>query len=353
MERLHPSRTTRAFTLIEIMVAMVIFSIMMTALFAAFRTGMKAYTMGTEHASQQQLGRFAVNKLAQDLHNIYYKPESEYNVARRQQEAETSANETNLQTASGRDVVDENLPDLGPPIDLSFSGEDNSGTDQLSFVRYMGFSLDESRPLWGLGRITYYVVDNSLYRAVDDITKPETDEDGNVIPKTTLPTIDKLAENCVGFDVKYGYYFEEDWLLAESWDSNASEYRNPPEEEDDDIVGTMGENASQDVVNTGAAASLSGQVQQQAQQSRADNLPGWLEVTFKFATDMDNPDGAQIYRQTIVMNNKYAMETYVPNDEDDELKGARANSRRKNRDKGGSSGKSSKSSAGSSTGGNR
>lgn len=341
MSQRFAKRATRAFTLIEVMVAMVIFSIMMTALFAAFRTGMRAYTMGTEHAAQQQLGRFAVNKLSEDMHNIYYKPESQYNVARRQQEAETDANDANLQTASGRDVIDENLPDLGPPIDLSFTGEDSGETDQLSLVRYMGFSLDDTQPLWSLGRITYYVVDGSLYRAVDDITKPETDEDGNIIPKTTTPQVDKLAENCVGFNLKYGYYYDDDWLLADSWDSAASEYRNPPEDEDDDIVSTMGPNASRDVVNTGAAGALATQVQQQEKQSRSDDLPGWVEVTFKFATDMDNPEGAQTYRQTIVMNNKYAMETYVPNDEDDELKGARANSGRGgDRDRGSNKAKS-------------
>lgn len=347
-------RSTRAFTLIEIMVAMVIFSIMMAALFAAFRTGMRAYTMGTEHASQQQLGRFAVNKLAEDMHNIYYKPESQYNVSRRQQEAQMDANEANLQTASGRDVVDENLPDLGPPIDLSFTGEDSGEIDQLSLVRYMGFSLDETRPLWSLGRITYYVIDGNLYRAIDDITKPETDEDGNVIPKATTPQVDKLAENCVGFNIKYGYYFDEDWLLADSWDSSASQYRNPPQEEDDDIVSTMGPNASDDVVNTGASGALATQVQQQEEQSRADDLPGWVEVTFKFATDMDNPESAQVYRQTIVMNNKYAQETYVPHDEDDELKGARAGSERnRERGRGGSSSKGSRRSGSGSTGGRR
>lgn len=336
----------RAFTLIEVLVAMVIFTIMMTALFASFRTGMRAYSMATEHAEQQQLGRYAVNQVAQDLHNIFYKPESEYNVARRQQEAMIDENEENLQTASGRDVIDENLPDLGPPIDLSFTGEDSGETDQLSLVRYMGFSLEDDRPLWGLGRITYYVVDGNLYRAVDDITQPETDEDGNVIPKTSVPHVEKIAENCVEFDMKYGYFYDDEWLLADMWDSSASQFRNPPEEEDDDILGTMGENASDDVVSAGAAGALSQSVEQQQEQQRADDLPGWVELTFKFAPDMEHPEKAKSYRQTIVMNNKYAAETYVPNDEDDQLKGARAGTARDRN-------KRASSSSSSSSGGNK
>ncbi len=318
------------FTLIEIMVAMVIFTIMMTALFTSFRTGMKAYSMGTQHAEQQQLGRYAVNQLVQDLRNIYYKPESEYNIARRQQEALMDANNLDLASASGRDVIDENMPDIGPPIDLSFTGEDGGEVDQISLVRQVGFSNEDSRPLWSLGRITYYVKDGNLYRAIDDITEPETDEDGYLIPKPYPPKVDKLAENCVGFDLKYGYYFEEDWYLADSWDSSASQYRNPPQDdEDEDVVGTLGENASEDVVQSGAAsAALAQMVEQQQEQKRADDLPGWIELTFKFAEDMENPESARTYSQTILMYNKYAVETYVPEEDEDILEGARSGSRR-------------------------
>ena len=322
------SARRRAFTLIEIMVAVVIFAIMMTALFASFRAGMRAYTMGTNHNNQQQLGRYAVNAVATDIRNIFYKPESQYNVARRQQEAMLDANNQGLETAAGRDVVDENLPDVGPPIDLSFTGEDGGELDQLSFVRHLGLSLDDERPLWGLARITYYVIDGNLYRAMDDITKPETDEDGNVIPKTTRPQVDKLAENCVGFDVHYGYYYDEDYHLAESWDSNSAQFRNPPEEDDEDVQSTMGTNASPDIEQGGMAGGLSQQVQQQEEQQRADDLPGWLEETFSFARDKENPEQKVTYKQTIVLAQKYANETYVPQDEDDELKGARAKGRR-------------------------
>jgi prepilin-type N-terminal cleavage/methylation domain-containing protein len=55
------SSRRRGFTLIEIMVALVIFSVLMTSLFFSFRTGMQAYSMSTEHADQQQLGRYAIN----------------------------------------------------------------------------------------------------------------------------------------------------------------------------------------------------------------------------------------------------------------------------------------------------
>lgn len=329
----------KAFTLIEIMVALVIFTILLSSLFASFRMGMKAYTMSTEHADQQQLGRYAINQVAQDLHNIYFKPESEYNVARRQQEAALDENNADSRSASGRNAIDENLPDLGPPVDLSFTGEDSGEIDQLSLVRAMPYAPDEVSK-WGLARITYYVVDDTLYRSIDDVLRPDTDEEGNLIPKSTTPSVEKLAENCAGFDMKYGYYFEDEWHLADSWDSSGSQYRNPPTDDDTDILQTMGENASSDVKSQGAAGALSQTLQQQQQQQRADNLPGWIELTFKFAPDKKKPDVLRTYKQTIVMNNKYAVETYVPNDEDDQLKGARATSKRRTRSSSGSSGSS-------------
>lgn len=344
----HPRH--RGFTLIEIMVALVIFAILITSLFASFRTGMRAFTMATEHADQQQLGRYAITQVAQDLHNIYYKPESQYNVARRQQEALLDEQNANARSGSGRvDVIDENLPDLGPPVSLAFTGQDSGELDQLSMIRILPFSLENPTSMWGLARITYYVVDGNFYRAIDDVTTPETDEEGYIIPKMNAPRVEKLAENCVGFDLKYGYYYDEQWGLADSWDSSAAQYRNPFTEEDDDIVSTLGRNSSSDVRSEGAGAALQQTLQQQEQQMRSDDLPGWVELTFKFATDKKNPEKYRTYKQTIVMNHKYAQETYMPEDEDAQLEGARANSRSgRSRDRGsdsaGSSGSSNSSS---------
>lgn len=339
----RPTTPRRGFTLMEIMVSVVIFAIMITALFASFQTGMKAYTMGTETMDRQQLGRYAVNQFSKDLRNIYYKPESQYNVARRQQEALQMEAEENLMggrsenrnsARSNQDLIeDESLPDLGPPIDLSFSGEDGGEVDQISFVRRLDFSLSENSKLWGLGRVTYYVVDETLYRAVDDVTKPETDEDGYIIPKLNPPDVSKVADNCVAFDVQYGYYYDEEWLLADSWDSSAAQYRNPPseDEEDAEFIGVDGRPSSTGGISTeNLSGALKSAVEQQMQQNRADELPGWVEVTFKFANDPDHPERTETYRQTITLSNKYAVETYVSDEEYDTL-----NSRRgSNRDRG-------------------
>lgn len=317
--------SSRAFTLIEIMVAMTIFGIVMASLFTSFRTGIKAYEMGTTHAEAQQAGRYAINQVGQDLRNIFYKKQNAYNVTRRQREALLEEREKQaLQSGSRNEQVDENLPELGPPIDLSFMGEDGGETDQLSLVRQHGTQQSEDRPLWGLTRVRYYVSNNSLFRSVEDITAPETDEEGNEIPKAIPPRVDKIANHCKSFDLKYGYYFDGKYLTAEGWDSNASEYRNPPEEEDEDITDPAGATTAGGTNGTAATQNTAaGQLGQQQQQ--ADELPAWVEVTFTF-TDPRKVERERIYKQTILMYNKESQETYLPEDDEGDANARRPRS---------------------------
>ncbi|MGI8906440.1 MAG: PilW family protein [Candidatus Sumerlaeaceae bacterium] len=299
------------FTLIEILVAMVIFSLVLASMFTAFRTGIKAYDLGVTHAEAQQTGRYAVNQLAEDIRNVFYKTASSYNVTRRQREALLEQQEQQalqLGQASRDPQIDENLPELGPAIDLSFMGEDGGTVDQVTFVRQQGPKRGEDRPLWGLERVRYFVANSALYRSTEDITAPETDENGVEIPKAVAPHVDKIANNCTGFDVKYGYYFETEFRMAEGWDSNASQYRNPVDEEEleSQVTNPAG-------VAGGTVVNPNGQQQQQ----KADDLPGWVEVTFKFA-DPRKVERERIYKQTMLMYNKGAEETYEPPDDTEE-----------------------------------
>ena len=137
----NAGKRRHGFTLLELMIAITITAIVMASLLTAFRTGAQAYDMAITHTDNQQVGRYAVTKLAEDLRNIYYKPENAYNVTRRQREILLEQREQQLlQSGSQARTTeeDENLPELGPAIDLAFYGEDGGETDQISFVRLQG-----------------------------------------------------------------------------------------------------------------------------------------------------------------------------------------------------------------------
>lgn len=338
------------FTLIEIIVAITILAIIMVALLAAFQTGMKAFDLGSKHGEQQQVGRYAVNTVSKDLRTIFYKPENEYNVARRQVESLSEQNQEvtgrsdkdSEKTSKDSLDIDQNLPDVGPAIDLKFKGDDGGDTDHLSFVVRLGYKEGQEQVRWNLARVDYYVEDGMLYRSIDDITAPEVDEDGNEIPKLTPPQVDKIASNCVGFDVQYGYYYDKAYHLAESWDSSASQYRNPETDEDEEagIIDPLKNPEKAGVVSSGAAAAAVTSANQQNQMQTQDNLPGWVKVTFRFAPDMKSPERYRTYQQTILLYNRSAVETYVPTDDEDGVlvgKRGKKNSRSQTKLSGGSS----------------
>jgi prepilin-type N-terminal cleavage/methylation domain-containing protein len=165
----------RAFTLIEVMVAMVVFSLVMASLFVSFRTAVRSYDIGITHAEGDQSTRFAVTQITDDLHNIYYLNPNKYNVHRRQREAVQNQREQKLLKSgfkSGEISDEPGMEDLAPPIDLAFRATDGDKLDDLSFVRYQTLKRGEDRMPWGLARIRYFINDNTLYRAIEDIQKP-------------------------------------------------------------------------------------------------------------------------------------------------------------------------------------
>jgi prepilin-type N-terminal cleavage/methylation domain-containing protein len=305
-------RRCDAFTLMEVMVAVVIFSLVVSALFVSFRTGVRAYDIGVTHAELDQTIRFVTNQVASDLRNVFYRQPWTYNITRAQREELLAQREQQLQASGARvNLLDDaEMPDLGPRIDLSFRAEDNGDQDTLSFARLLNEDLPETRKMFGLARIRYFVDNGVLYRAVDDVIAPEVDDFGNEIPKPNPPVVDKLATNVKGFDVKFGYYYDGEWLLADDWDSDAAQYRNPSDEDTESGVTLLardrtrkGESTEQKVVTTGGSASPD------ATQRRTDDLPAWVEITYTF-TDPKKTEKEKKFRQVIQLYP--SQETYLP-----------------------------------------
>ena len=95
MNLLHKSKHS-AFTLIEVLLAVTIASIVMTSVMATFHTAIKAYRMGMGHSESEQRARYIMNKIASDLRNLFYLDPNSYNKYRRQIESQI---ESQLQTA--------------------------------------------------------------------------------------------------------------------------------------------------------------------------------------------------------------------------------------------------------------
>lgn len=287
----------KAFTLIEVLVAMVIFSLVMASLYMSIRTGMRAYDTGITHSEADQLARFTVSQVAEDLRNVYYRNPNQYNITRRQREALLQQQQAQQLKAgvSSNQVDDPTLPELGPKIDLAFRASDAGESDDLTFVRLQNMKRAEDRKAWNLARLHYFIANKTLFRSVDDVKAPPTDEQGNVQPKSDPPQVDKIANHVTSIDYKFGYYYDGEWKTAPDWNSEASIYRNPPTDDDDKNT----------PVTTPNGTNPNGQPQQQ----NYDEIPAWVEFTITFV-DPKNEEKEKKFRQVVML--PLSQESYVP-----------------------------------------
>lgn len=249
------------FTLLEIMLATVIFSIVITALYTSFTVGMRAYTASDEKSLLLQESRFAFQMLNRDLQSVYYLPETSYNQTIRkqmdrltplQQEAQdlgisfeeylTRLREENPDRLrdlgmEGSDDYDDDDDPLDPynwgiPIDLKFIGKNSGEKDEVEFVRYQYADGIVRNEPWALERVRYFVKDKLLMRESEKVFMyPQIVKDSEATP-TPVPPVEIIAEGVEQFNIFYGYYYDELWQETESWNSEERKHRNPMQELD-------------------------------------------------------------------------------------------------------------------------
>jgi len=242
---MHLKQSNIGFTLLEVLIATTIFSLVATALYTTFRVGVRAYESGEKEIVRMQHARVIFDTISRDLRSVYSLPETSYNKNLRNSLARFEQLKLRAETEGRLDEFlfgDRNNPDdQGAPnpydsfieINLDFKATDGGGMDSMTFVRYQyDDGVTRIQP-WSLGRITYSVENGELVRTEEDVFQPRKDKEGNVIEEK-LPRREVLARGLVKFDVHFGYFRDGDWMESDDWDSTAKRYRNPMEELDEE-----------------------------------------------------------------------------------------------------------------------
>lgn len=205
-----PSRPRRAFTLMEAMVAIVIFGAVLGVMMSTLFTATRAWRIGQASSELYQTARITHEVLMRDIHNMFYLSETEYNrnflkgvqtlsnalseTVPINRENDSSSKRTRRVGFNRRNDIDEdvlfsslsgedllrNLDDaeanglpitldaLAPAINLSFKGSNDGECDKLVFTRRYIPRWYESAGGWGLRRVTYEVRDGVLFRIEED-----------------------------------------------------------------------------------------------------------------------------------------------------------------------------------------
>lgn len=243
-------RKNMGLTLLEVLIAVTIFSIVVTAIYSTFRIGMKAYSIGNKNMEELQQIRFIFDTFSKDIRTIYYLDESAYNI-QAQKRIEDFEKEHNKAIQEGREdeflaLYDPSLASLlgkeetetkdnpynqGISIDLQMSGEDGDDFDKICFARYEISDGEMKTEPWALARIEWSVEDGRLIRKQSTIFMPERDLEGEEVEEPK-ERIDILCNNVVKFNLVYGYYCADQWFEAQKWDTTEKQFRNPVPELD-------------------------------------------------------------------------------------------------------------------------
>ena len=273
------------FTLLEVLLAMAIFSICMSAIYTSFRTASSAFERGRRSSEVTQTARFTIDQITRDLRSAYYETDYDQRFLNLERQMQSQADMDldaldivvdGLLGPRGSDDDEEADDGEGPPryiglkYDLHFSSIDGDEADQLQFAHFLPSDGTFDNSFLGAERVHYYVAQGNLYRrrsrvasrvrvnpdleddlrAANEERERQRDETGALPmllgglmgrhmpgsvdmlpgveffveePADPLPP-ELLAQNVVTFDVHFGHYFGT-WQEADSWDSEAKRHR--------------------------------------------------------------------------------------------------------------------------------
>jgi len=304
-------RHRAAFTLLEVMLAVFVFSLVMLSLTTLLGGGTRTLRKTVRKSETILRARGTFDLLARDLSAVFYENESDYNttVRRRLEQMENGTDQTDdrptrTEGEGGEESGMDNRPMysdeednqdeflLPPEIDLNFVGSDGGTNDQVTFTTYRPVQPDRGAMPWGLTRVHYLLREGTLLRTEDTVFMENIGPDGTLEAKPE-PLVDKLCDDVAAFDIGYFYWIEGEWKRVEGWSSDQKQYRFPAPETLAEDLGIE----AQDLL--------------ELQQSEPpDDLPSFMDVTIGFA-EPDRPEAIKYFSQRFRLYR--AQETwYVP-----------------------------------------
>ncbi len=231
------------FTLLEVMLAVTIMALISIAVINVFNVATDSFKSGNRETLVLQRARFIFDTLDADLKQIHFEPETSYNVNARteiekHQQLMLEAEETNdfdqFEKIYGeKDERNENDPEhIGNPfekfvlIDLQFIGEDGEDFDTATFSTKTSLSEGARYFPYGTKRVRYAVDGGFLIRTEDSIKAAPRDWLGEIQEKEVPPEHTILAKGVEKFDLQYGFWVDNSWFEANSWNSAGKQIRN-------------------------------------------------------------------------------------------------------------------------------
>ncbi len=229
-------KESKGFTVLEILVAVTIFSIVSVIIFSIFHAAIKSQRVGDRETKMLNHARFALDTIEKDITNVIYRDETSYNIIMSRMIAEMEeerykAEQTGYWEDFNAKYVDEessigNPYELGRLIDLQFSGSENGKKDTLTFTVRQPYQIGDIYRPYGVSRVKYFLQDGWLIRSEDVIDTKERDAFGNVYSRPIPPSYSRLAEGVKVFDLKYTFWYDHQWYEKDGWVSGIRQTRN-------------------------------------------------------------------------------------------------------------------------------
>ncbi len=213
INRRQSSTAQGGFTLLEVLIAAVLFTLIMGAVYSTFRTALGLYKAGTSQRELSQEARILHSITMRDLRSVLGIDETSYDIAPYQKDTTQ-----NIDYSTDTSWIQDET--TYSQAEYDFVG--NATT--MTFYSYGSVPLGKLKVLrQGIFKITYTYEDKKLNRKVDEQTG-------------TIAEDEDLVHGIKSCELSYGYKKAGQLFWASKWDSRLDNNRTPKDAEEEDSL---------------------------------------------------------------------------------------------------------------------